>query len=122
MAKWLQGLRLLSTDLQNVSIDLINEFGSVGYLVETTTKPDPITGLGGGESKREVQYFREYYESRELVEGVILNGDAKLMIVTPKFDTAHSFIDDSGTLWGIVSITPIEEDGLDIVYQVHIRK
>ena len=114
---------MLSNNLQLVAIELITEFGSNGLLNINGAKPNPITGEGGTTAQIDIKYYREYYESRELVEGLILNGDAKILTVLamePKTD--YSFVDDTAVKWGIVSITPIEAQGLKIVYEIHIRK
>lgn len=121
---WLQGLTLLSLDLQVVATDLIKEFGAIGTFLFNDNEPDPITGVKSGSSSEiEVEYFRTFYETKDLIENRILSGDAKILFVSKsKPKTNWSFKDSNFTEWNVLSFTPIEAQGLMIVYEGHIRK
>lgn len=115
---------MLSTELKGIATELISEFGGQGYLNYNDVKADPITGVGANSSKRqEIRYIREYFNSEELVEGVILNGDARITFVSDtKPKTSYGFTDVNGVDWSILSITPIEVNGSDVVYTGLIRR
>jgi len=119
----LEDLHLLKDDLKEVAVEIIEEFGSIGTLKVLFTGPDPITGEGGEYANERLRYFREFYDSRELVENLILNGDAKLYITRDsKPETSCVFVDDSDVEWGIVSVTTVAAQGGDIIYLIQIRK
>jgi beta-galactosidase GanA len=110
--------------LKSVAIDLIKEFGSVGYFITSQTI-DPISGVvSGTDTTVSVTYYREYYSTKDLIENRILAGDAKLTFVsdnTPMQD--WKFVDDVGDQWTIViPPKPTEAQGLKIVYEAQIRK
>ena len=120
-----QDLILVSDDLKNVSIELLKEFGSVGKLLKNDNTTDPISGfISGVSSEIEVTYFREFFESKELVENMILSGDAKILFVLDEEPMANwSFIDSDLVVWNLVSPpVPTEAQGLKIAYEGHIRK
>jgi len=113
------GLKKMAANLTGAS-----GFGDKGVFIMNDAPADPITGLSSGTNTEvAIEYFREYYEDRELIENRIINGDARLMVVMDtKPKTDWRFKDSAGKVWNIISITPIESQGVDIVYQVHIRK
>lgn len=115
---------MLSVDLNNVAIELIKEFGSVGSFIKNDQSIDPITQEPTGESSTlSVEYYIEYYKAKEFVENRIVAGDAKLLFTLeeePKTD--WSFKDVHLQVWNILSISPIEAQDLKIVYEAHIRK
>jgi len=113
-----------SSGMINVATNLIDEFGAMGTLILNDNQIDPITGEKSGTSSEiPVQYFRTYYEDNELIENRIINGDARIIFVLDKKpETNWSFIDSDGLKWAILSITPTEGQGVNIVYEAHIRK
>jgi len=116
---------LLSTDLNNVAIELISEFGSVGKFIKNDESIDPITQeVTGSSSEIDVEYYIEYYQAKEFIENRIIAGDAKLLFTLnneePKTD--WSFRDVHLHTWNILSVAPIESQDLKIVYEAHVRK
>lgn len=115
---------MLSTDLNNVGIELIKEFGSVGKFIKNDVTIDSITQETiGTPTEISVEYYVEYYKAKEFVENRIIAGDAKLLFTLneePKTD--WSFKDVHLHVWNILAIAPTEAQGLKIVYEAHIRK
>ncbi len=123
---------MFSDDMKAVATDLISDFGSQGAILIPSSKPDPITGLGGGSDKYAVLYYREYFTGRELsgsmgggqiVADRIESGDALISVVFDQvIENDWSFEDDENVSWNILSVQPIETQGKDVMYQVHIRR
>ena len=108
-----------------VASSLITEFGSTGKILIKNTEPDDITGIGGSEVGYDVIYYREFFPTSELdpTNDRILAGDAMLYVVfDQKIDKAMAFEDDTQVRWNIVTSTPIETQGKDVIYELHIRK
>ena len=117
--------------MKGVATELIGGFGSTGKILTVTTKPDSITGMGGSETEEDVIYFREFFSGRELIgsrineeiANRIENDDATIYVVFDKrIYPDMAFKDDKGLRWNIISATPIEAEGTDVMYEVHIRK
>ena len=115
---------MLSIDLNNVAIELIKEFGSIGKFIKNDQVTDSITQeKTGASSEIDVEYFIEDYQPKEFVENRIIAGDAKLTFtLTEEPKTDWSFRDVHLQPWNILSIAPIEAQGLKVVYEAHIRK
>lgn len=113
-----------STGMVKVATDLIHKFGAEGKLVHNDNNIDPISGIVTGVSTTEdIEYFRTFYEDRELIDNRIINGDGKLLVVLDhNIKDNWTFEDHSGEKWDIISTTPIEAQDLNIVYELHIRK
>ncbi len=117
--------------MKAVASGLIAQFGSTGSIVIPDSEPDPITGIGGADSKFPVLYFREYSTGRELTGSRINeeladrvdNSDATVYVVFDQRIYADwGFEDDMQVLWNIISVETIETQGSDVMYEVHIRK
>lgn len=113
-----------SLDLSSVPIGLLNSFGSVGKFTKNDNDQDPISGhYAGSPTEVSVVYIREFFKSKELIENLILNGDAKITFVLDEEpSTDWSFIDRNNVQWNIKSIVPMEDSISTVAYEAHIRK
>ncbi|MDM5264683.1 hypothetical protein PF327_10800 [Sulfurovum sp. XTW-4] len=115
---------MLSDDLRILSSEMIEEFGDTGLFVLDDVVPDSITGeTVGVPSEVSVTYFREFYKTKDLIENLIIAGDAQILFVSDtKPKKSWKFKDSDGDQWSIIDIIPTEVQGVKVVYKAQVRK
>ena len=114
---------MLKDDLSKVAIELIKEFGSKGKLLTKGGDFDILTGDEAPSTENDIDYFYEDYGTKELVDGHILAGDAKLYTYSEVLPN-QQFKDDTGQVWNIIGneIEKLWLQGKVVCYVSHIRK
>lgn len=109
--------------MKSIASDLIAEFGAAGS-IQQPPKYDSITGdVISTDAPVSVEYYREFYQPKELIPGKIEDGDAKLYIADNTKPPKDSIFTDSlGEKWNVVDSRQIEAQGEAIIFEVHIRQ
>ena len=118
-----KGREEFEADMHKVAIDLINsDFGATGKLLQKSAEVLNLDTfeMESTEKEKTIEYYLQAFESRELIENKIKEGDAKLFtFVEP--DDKDIFIDEYAEKWEIVNnqITPIYKK---TAFITHVRK
>lgn len=108
-----------------VVTDILNDFGTPGKIRKV--EPGDYDGITGDPintpEESDIIYVIEDFPSTSQISDKIESGDAKVTVQTDfEIKDSYIFIENTGIEWEIVTTTPVMLQGLNLVYELQVRK